>query len=72
MSNIILYTTYFFILLVINITYKYVLNKDNRISYFFFVNDKFKYKTLKYCNVLTNLVMFMYLRYILMNLIKQI
>nr|QOI90400.1 hypothetical protein HWQ62_00263 [Pyramimonas orientalis virus] len=69
--NVGLYSGYFIILLTVNMTYKYLLNKNNKIEYFFFVNDKIKYKTLKYCTILTNIVMFIYLRFVLTNLLNS-
>jgi hypothetical protein len=71
METLKIYTIYFLVLLVINMTYKYVLNKDNRIAYYFFINDKIKYNTLKYCTILTNIVMFIYLRFVFSNLINS-
>lgn len=66
-----LYVIYLGVLLVTNMLYKYVLNKDNKIEYYFFRTNLVKYKLLKYCRVFTNIVMFIYLRFVLINLINS-
>ena len=71
MKSITLYTSYLLILIIINIIYKYVLNKNNKIEYYFFTNDKTKYKTLKYCTIFLNIVMFIYLRFVFINLLNS-
>jgi hypothetical protein len=66
-----IYSIYLIILIITNFTYKLVWNKNNRIEYYFFENNRFKYKLLKYCRVLMNIVMYIYLRFVLLNLINS-
>lgn len=65
------YGLYLVILVFTNLLYTYVLNKNNRIDYYFFKTNKIKYKVLKYCKIFLNISMFIYLRYVLLNLINS-
>jgi hypothetical protein len=65
------YGLYLIILVFTNAYYTYVLNKNNRIEYYFFETNKYKYKLLKYCKIFINISMFIYLRYVLLNLINS-
>ena len=58
------------ILICVNYSYKYALNKNNKIEYYFFVNDYIKYKILKYIITILNIIMFIYLRYVVINIIQ--
>ena len=71
MGDIYVYTVYFVVLAITNVVYKYVLNKDNKIEYYFFQKDRVKYNILKYCRIFVNIVMFIYLRFVLLNLINS-
>lgn len=66
-----IYGSYLIVLIITNLTYKYIWNKNNRIEYYFFENNRLKYRLLKYCRVLMNIVMYIYLRYVLLNLINS-
>lgn len=65
-----IYLLYLIILVIVNVSYTYILNKNNRIDYYFFSTNKIKYKTLKYCKIFLNIVMFLYLKFVLSNLIN--
>lgn len=67
-SNI--YVIYLIVIIVVNLSYRYV-NTDNKIEYFFFTKDRVKYKTIKYCTIFLNIVMLIYLRFVLSNLINS-
>tara|TARA_Y100000389_G_scaffold178075_1_gene190908 strand:- start:2032 stop:2289 length:258 start_codon:yes stop_codon:yes gene_type:complete len=66
-----LYGSFLLVLLVTNTLYKYVLNKNNRLEYYFFETNKYKYTLLKYCRIFMSISMFIYLRYVLLNLINS-
>lgn len=58
-----------FILLSVNLLYNKILNKDNRIEYYFHEKSHFKYKTIKYCLLFLNIVLMIYIKYIYKELI---
>jgi hypothetical protein len=68
MKNLKTYIAYLVILAVTNLVYKHILNKNNRIEYYFFQTNYYKYKTLKFCTIIINICMFIYLRFVVMNL----
>ena len=58
-----------FILLSVNLIYNKILNKDNRIEYYFYENSPVKYKTITYCVLFINIVLMIYIKYIYKELI---
>ena len=65
MMNFDIYYVYFFILLLIRILYQYVFNIDNRIEYYYSQKHYIKYKLLTSIIVIINIVIIVYMKYIL-------
>lgn len=67
-----IYYVYFFILVLIKALYQYVLNVDNRIEYYYYNNEHYiKYKILTSIILVINIVIIMYMKYILKELLYK-
>lgn len=71
MKSFSIYSTYLFFLVLIHVSYKYMFNIDNRIEYYFYQKNNFKYKVLKYTTLIINITMMIYIKYILKELIYK-
>lgn len=59
-------------LLYVQLVYRYVLNRHNRIEYYYFENCKYRYRMLRYSILFLNVVMLFYMRFIFLELIKLV
>lgn len=71
MINFNIYYLYFFILVLTKVTYQYIFNIDNRIEYYYNQTNYIKYKLLTYLILLINIVIMIYMKYILKELIYK-
>ena len=66
-----IYYFYFLILVLTKVIYKYTFNIDNRIEYYYNQNSYIKYKLLTSLILLINMVIIIYMKYILKELIYK-
>ena len=59
-------------LLGLKLVYNHVLNKHNRVEYYYWENTVWRYRILRASVVFLHLVMIFYLRYIFFELIKLV
>lgn len=71
MIKINIYYLYFFILVLIKILYQYVFNIDNKIEYYYNQKHYIKYKLLTSIILIIDIVIIVYMKYILKELIYK-